>query len=230
MQDLSDHDLISLACEMLTREAAAVEALATHFGHMQATGQEWAANEPLLAVAALLHGCQGHVLVAGAGTSRAIAERFAHLLSCCGTPSLYISAADSLHGSSGAITAHDVVYIISKGGRSSEVNQFARIAKVRGARVIAQTADPQSPLAEICDLVFEVKAEGDIDPYGMIALGSSLVNAAASDALCAIMLRLNRYSLEDFGQTHPGGAVGQRLAGQETGQARADAETEPQGA
>ncbi|MBN1402241.1 MAG: SIS domain-containing protein, partial [Anaerolineae bacterium] len=187
------------------------------------------AEAPLLSAAALLHGCQGHVLVAGAGTSRAIAERLAHLLSCCGTPALYISAADSLHGSSGAITAHDVVYIISKGGRSSEVNQFARIAKVRGARLIAQTEDPRSPLAEIVDLVLEVKAEGDIDPYGMIALGSSLVNAAAGDALCAILLRLNRYSLQDFRQTHPSGAVGERLAEEEANQHGAEANRQSRG-
>ncbi|MBN1400275.1 MAG: SIS domain-containing protein [Anaerolineae bacterium] len=213
MQELSDHDLVSLAYETITREARAIQALAAPLGAMPSAAEERAAAAALLSAAALLHNCQGHVLVAGAGTSRAVAERFAHLLSCCGTPALYISAADSLHGSSGAVTARDVVYIISKGGRSSEVNQFARIAKVRGAKVIAQTEDPHSPLAEICDLVFEVETEGAVDPHGMIALGSSLVNAAAGDALCAILLRLNRYSLEEFGQTHPGGAVGQRLAG-----------------
>lgn len=41
--------------------------------------------------------CQGHVLTAGAGTSNAVAARFAHLLSCCGTPALFIHPGDSQH-------------------------------------------------------------------------------------------------------------------------------------
>jgi D-arabinose 5-phosphate isomerase GutQ len=46
----------------------------------------------------------------------------------------------------------------------------------------------------------------------MIATGSSLVNGAAGDVLCVLLLELRGYSLADFGQTHPGGAVGQKLA------------------
>jgi arabinose-5-phosphate isomerase len=45
----------------------------------------------------------------------------------------------------------------------------------------------------------------------MVATGSSLVNAAAGDALCAVLLRLRGYTREDFGLTHPGGAVGKKL-------------------
>ena len=47
----------------------------------------------------------------------------------------------------------------------------------------------------------------------MIALGSSLVNGAAGDALCAALLEMNQVSLEQFGRTHPSGAVGRELAG-----------------
>jgi arabinose-5-phosphate isomerase len=45
----------------------------------------------------------------------------------------------------------------------------------------------------------------------MIATGSSLVNAAACDALCILLLELRGYTKEQFGQTHPGGAVGEKL-------------------
>jgi D-arabinose 5-phosphate isomerase GutQ len=151
------------------------------------------------------------VLIAGAGTSRAVAQRFAHLLSCCGTPALPISAADALHGGAGAVTGRDVVYIISKGGESEEVNRFAAIARERGARVIAQTEAPTSSLAAMADAVFVARTVGEVDPYGMVATGSSLVNSAACDVLCVLLLELRGYSQEAFGQTHPGGAVGQTL-------------------
>jgi arabinose-5-phosphate isomerase len=146
------------------------------------------------------------------GTSRAVAERFAHLLACVGTPALFIHAADALHGGAGALTARDVLFVISKGGRSAEINQVAQIARERGARVIAQTEAPVSPLAALSDLVWLVRAEGEVDPFGMVATGSSLVNSAAGDVLCVLLLGLRGYTRDQFGRTHPGGAVGHKLA------------------
>jgi arabinose-5-phosphate isomerase len=131
---------------------------------------------------------------------------------------LCISAADSLHGGAGAVTANDVVYAISKGGRTAEINQFVEIAKSRGARVVAQTEAPDSPLGQLSDALYVVKAPEDVDPYGMIATGSSLVNGAAGDVLCVLLMERRGYSREQFGETHPGGAVGIKLVGGENGE------------
>jgi D-arabinose 5-phosphate isomerase GutQ len=200
MAHMSGAEMIARARQAVEREAQAVRALADQF------------EQGLADVVDLLLNCQGHVLVAGAGTSHAMAQRFAHLLSCCGTPALCIDAADSLHGGAGAVTANDVVFIISKGGHTAEINQFAEIARARGARIIAQTENPDSPLGHMSDAVFHVRAVGDVDPYGMIATGSSLVNGAAGDALCVLLLELRGYTRDEFGATHPGGAVGKKLA------------------
>jgi arabinose-5-phosphate isomerase len=191
--------LLDQARRIVEREARGVGALAAQF------------DASLRDVVDLLLHCAGHVLVAGAGTSHAVALRFAHLLSCSGTPALCIDAADSLHGGAGAITARDVLYVISKGGCTAEINRLVEIARARGAKVIAQTENPASPLAALCDVVYPVRVEGDVDPYGMIATGSSLVNSAACDVLCVLLLELRGYSKEAFGETHPGGAVGRRL-------------------
>jgi D-arabinose 5-phosphate isomerase GutQ len=192
-------EITAEARAVVDREAAAVSNLARQF------------DDAFADVVDLLLNCTGHVLVTGAGTSHAVAQRMAHLLSCSGTPALCIDAGAGLHGGSGAIKAGDVVYIISKGGQSREINQFAQIGKDRGAVIIAQTEAPDSPLGRMSDAVLKVKAEDGVDPFGMVATGSSLVNAAAGDALCAVLLKLRGYSREDFGQTHPGGAVGMKL-------------------
>ena len=206
MTGIFREEMVLRAKEIVQCEAEAISALAAQF------------DDSLADVLSLMLNCEGHVLVTGAGTSRAIAQRLAHLLSCSGTPSLFISAADGLHGGSGAVTENDVVYLISKGGHSAEINQFAEIARSRGAKLIAQTENPGSPLAQMCDAVFKVKAEGDVDPYGMVATGSSLVNGAAGDVLCVLLLELRGYTQEAFGQTHPGGAVGKKLVEEQEGQ------------
>ena len=194
--------LLARARAVVAREAEGIAALAAQL------------DERLIEVLDLLYACQGHVLVAGAGTSHAVAQRLAHLFSCSGTPALCVNAADALHGGAGAVTDRDVVYLISKGGRSVEINRFAEIARARGAKIVVQTEDPESPLRKMAHAVYPVHAEGDVDPYGMIATGSSLVNAAAGDVLCVLLLERRGYTREAFGQTHPGGAVGEKLKGQ----------------
>jgi D-arabinose 5-phosphate isomerase GutQ len=196
-------EILELARSVIQQESAGVATLVDQLDdHFVETVQR------LLA-------CEGHVLVAGAGTSNPVAARLAHLLSCCGTPALFIHPGDSQHGLSGAVTERDVVIAISKGGETTEVNHLARIAQQRGAAVIALTENPDSTLGELSDVVLRVQAPPDVDPYGMIATGSSLVNAAIGDALCVVLLKLRGYTRDDFGVTHPGGAVGKKLTSPE---------------
>jgi len=200
MAGQSAKKLLERAREVISREAAAVNILSEQL------------DESVVEVARLMLGCQGHILVTGAGTSRAIAQRFAHLLSCCGTSALPLNAADCLHGGAGAITDRDVLYVISKGGHSREINCLVEIAKQKGARIIAHTEDPDSPLGRMSDAIYRIKAPEDVDPYGMIATGSSLANGAACDVLCVLLLELRGYTKEQFSMTHPEGAVGKKIA------------------
>jgi arabinose-5-phosphate isomerase len=195
--------LVARARKVIEREAAGVRALADQM------------DESLAEVLEVLYGCRGHVLVAGAGTSHAMAQRLAHLLSCCGTPALCINASDFLHGASGALRSEDVVYVISKGGRTAEINDLVEIARARGCAIVAQCEHPDSPLARMSDVVYRIVAPQGVDPYGMIATGSSLVNGMAGDVLCVLLLERRGYTKAQFGETHPGGAVGEKLAGEE---------------
>lgn len=205
MAELTTEQMLARARWVIETEAGAVSAL---------KGQ---LTPELVSVAKLMLDCQGHILTAGAGTSSAMAQRFAHLLACCGTPALFISAANSIHGGAGAISAKDIVYIISKGGQSTEINTFAQIAKDRGAKIIAHTEKPDSPLGRMSDAIVHVTVPESADPYGMIATGSSLMTGAACDVLCVLLLELRGYTKEQFGHTHPGGAVGVKIEAERHG-------------
>jgi len=200
---MDDRAILELAANAIQREGAAVRDLGDRL------------PEGFAQAARLLLECRGHVVVSGSGTSHAVALRFAHLLSCCGTPALFLHPGDSQHGAAGALRSEDVWIGLSKGGETTEVCFLADIAKKRGTTVIAITEKPDSTLGRLADVVLEVRAPADVDPYGMIATGSSLINSAFCDALCVVLLELRGYTVERFGETHPGGAVGHRLAGRD---------------
>ncbi len=192
-------DMLVRAAEVVRQEADAVAGLAAQ---LPATFGE---------AVRLMFECRGHVIVSGSGTSHAVALRFAHLLSCCGTPSLFLHPGDSQHGAAGALRAEDVWVGLSKGGETAEVCFLAGIARKRGATVIAITEQPASTLGRLADVVLEIRAPAQVDPYGMIATGSSLFVSAFCDAVCVALLDLRGYTRDAFGETHPGGAVGHRL-------------------
>lgn len=205
MSSMSSEDLIALARTTISQELGGLETLLTQLNDPEISPAFVEAAHRLLA-------CTGKVLTAGCGTSRHVAARLAHLLSCCGTPALYIHPSDAQHGLGGAVTARDVLFLISKGGETDEINHLARIAMSRGATLIALTEQPASTLGRMSDVVLTFHAPSDVDPYGMIATGSSLFNSLLCDALCVVLLKLRGYTRDEFGQTHPGGAVGIKLA------------------
>jgi len=196
---MTDPEILELAASVIRQESDAVADLA----------DQLPAN--FTQAVRLLLDCKGHVLVSGSGTSHAVALRFAHLLSCCGTPALFLHPGDSQHGAAGALRPEDVWIGLSKGGETAEVCFLASIARKRGVTVIAITEKPASTLGRISDLVLEIKAPEGVDPYGMIATGSSLFTSAFCDALCVALIKLRGYTANQFGETHPGGAVGKKL-------------------
>jgi D-arabinose 5-phosphate isomerase GutQ len=157
------------------------------------------------------------IIVTGSGTSHSVALRFAHLLSCCGTPAFYIHPGDAIHGSAGVVIKGMILIAISKGGETYEINKFVEIAKERGAFVIGITGNEKSTLAQLSNLIIKIKITQDIDPFGAIALGSSLVISAMCDAFCVALLNLRGYSFENFIRTHPGGEIGRKFYSDQIG-------------
>ena len=196
---MNEQEILEIATKAIISESQAVASLAEQL------------NPTFVQAAQAMLDCKGHIIVSGSGTSHAVALRFAHLLSCCGVPAFFLHPGDSQHGSAGAVRPEDLLVALSKGGETAEVNFLARVSKERGAKVIGITEKPASSLGKTSDITLVVKAPENVDPFGMIATGSSLFNSAFCDALCIVLLNLSGYSLEQFGKTHPGGAVGKKL-------------------
>jgi arabinose-5-phosphate isomerase len=188
--------------------AAARQVVVAQIGGLQALVDDF--DPAFLDVVELLASCAGKVFVAGSGTSGAIARRMAHLLSVCGTPSVPLQPMDALHGTMGAVSAGDVLIAISRGGKSTELNDLARRVRQRGAQTVALTSAPDSPLAQVADIVVRLPTDDVIDPGGVVAMGSTLVVGAWGDALATVLMRLKGYGWDQVLFTHPAGAVGQR--------------------
>lgn len=189
-------DILAVARGRLRAEADAVAALID------------TVDDSLVTAASLILSGTGKLFIGGSGTSGTVARRMAHILSVTGTPSLPFSPMDGLHGASGAITAADIVLLISNGGASDEVVQLARIARGRGARVISLSRSHSTPLALLADHSVAVAVQPAADIGGIVATGITIAQSAWGDALAEVLMRGRGYTWAEFMTTHPAGAVG----------------------
>jgi arabinose-5-phosphate isomerase len=146
------------------------------------------------------------------GTSAAVGTRFAHILTDCGARSMFLPPSDGLHGHSAVMTPDDVLVTMSRGGESGEVIQMAEIANQRDVATVAFVHNTDSTLARICRYVLPIRSKAEYELMGFVATTSTIAYSAMCDALSAVVLEAKGYTLEQLGQAHPGGAVGQALA------------------
>lgn len=170
-------------------------------------------DDSFVQAARLIAETTGVIYVTGAGTSGAIARRMAHLFATCGMHAFYINSAEALHGPSASTAAGDLLIAISKAGKSAEINQFAGVARQRGAKVICLTWEPASELAQLSDVTLVVRPDVRGEGEGVLPFGSTLANGAVGDALCLIAKRLRGFDLKTLVQTHPSGGTAQLLQG-----------------
>lgn len=194
---------LEAARDLIRREGAGVSSVADQL------------DETFLQVVDLLLHCRGKVFVTGSGTSGAVARRMAHLLAVCSTPAVFLPAMDALHGTMGAVVEGDVLITISRGGESDELNQLSQRVQARGVPVVALTAQPDSTLGRLADITVVVDGGSDVDPGGVVAMGSTLVASVWGDALAYVLMRLRDYSWDQVLFTHPAGAVGRLSAAPE---------------
>ncbi len=91
------------------------------------------------------------ILVMGAGRSGLVGKAFAMRLMHLGFNSYVLG--DTI---TPPVKAGDIVFAISGSGRTELIVTAAKAGKIVGAKVIAITSHPDSPLGEIADLVLEV--------------------------------------------------------------------------
>ncbi len=159
----------------------------------------------------LIHECRGTVIIIGVGKSGIIAKKIAATMSSTGTRCFFMHPAEGLHGDLGIVTKDDIVFTISKSGKSEEVLRIMPSLKKIGVKVISMLGDVNSPLAQKSDVVINAKVEKEACPHNLAPTASTTLSLVLGDAIAVILLKMKDFTPEDFALFHPGGSLGKRL-------------------
>jgi arabinose-5-phosphate isomerase len=159
----------------------------------------------------LVFACKGRVVVTGLGKSGLIGRKISATFSSTGTPSLFLHAADALHGDLGMLTSDDVLLAISQSGETEELVELLESVKRLGIHLITLTAQARSTIASASDVVLDIAVKEEACSLNLAPTASTAAALAMGDALAISLLDRRGFKEEDFAALHPGGRLGKKL-------------------
>lgn len=159
----------------------------------------------------LIYNSKGRVIITGIGKSAIIANKIVATLNSTGTPSVFMHAADAIHGDLGLILEDDIVICISKSGNTPEIKVLVPLIKNAKNKMIAITGNVDSFLGQQADYILNAFVKQEACPNNLAPTTSTTAQLVIGDAIAVCLLELRGFSSKDFAKYHPGGALGKRL-------------------
>lgn len=159
----------------------------------------------------LIHDCTAAVLTTGVGKAGHVARKLSATLASTGTPSHFLSPADSLHGDLGSVRRGDIVLILSASGESDEILRMLSIVKKLDHPVIAITAGKNSGLGKHADIVLPIGKIDEACPLGLAPSSTTTAMLALGDALALSVMKVRNFTADNFAVFHPAGQLGRKL-------------------
>ena len=154
---------------------------------------------------------KGRVVVTGIGKSAIIANKIVATLNSTGTPSIFMHAADAIHGDLGIIKKDDVIICISKSGNTPEIMDLVPFLKMTKNPLIPITGDINSSLAKNSSVVLNSHVDIEICPNNLAPTNSTTAQLVIGDAIAATLVKIKGFTSNDFAKFHPGGSLGKKL-------------------
>ncbi|WPY97879.1 KpsF/GutQ family sugar-phosphate isomerase [Christiangramia sp. OXR-203] len=191
--------IISSAKETISNEAKAIANLENYI------------DEEFIKAVEVIYKSEGRVVVTGIGKSAIIANKIVATLNSTGTPSIFMHAADAIHGDLGIVQDNDVVICISKSGDSPEIKVLVPLIKNFHNVLIGLTGNKESFLGKQADYVLNSYVEKEACPNNLAPTTSTTAQMVIGDAIAVCLLNLKGFSSRDFAKYHPGGSLGKKL-------------------
>lgn len=194
---------------MTQAEKRAKEIFAQQIGELQKVSDRIGAE--MNQVVEMIYACRGKLVIMGVGKTGIIGHKIASSLASTGTPSIFVNAAEAMHGDLGMISPNDIALLISNSGSSMEIINVVGPLKKIGCRIIAMTGNPQSPLAHEAEIILNVGVEKEACPLGLAPTTSTTATLVMGDALTICLMERRNFKAENYALYHPGGALGRQL-------------------
>jgi len=155
--------------------------------------------------------CKGRVILSGMGKSAIIAQKIVATFNSTGTSSIFMHAADALHGDLGIVSEHDIVFFLSKSGDTAEIQSLIPILNAYPVKVIGMRNNHNSYLAKHATSHIHIPITEEADPNNLAPTTSTTLQLVLGDAIAIGVLTARGFTPDMFKKFHPGGNLGLQL-------------------
>lgn len=168
-------------------------------------------NDDFVKCVELILHSKGRVIITGIGKSAIIGAKLVASLNSTGTSSIFMHAADAIHGDLGAIQKEDIIICLSKSGETPEIKILIPLLKLYGSSLIAIVGNLHSYLAKQADYILNTTVKKEACPNNLAPTSSTTAQMVMGDALTVCLLECRGFTTSDFAKLHPGGALGKQF-------------------
>ena len=159
----------------------------------------------------ILLACTGKIITIGLGKSGHVAKKASATFSSTGSPSIFLHAAEALHGDMGLVEKSDVIIFYSNSGETKELLLLLPLFKILKIPLITITGNKKSTLSKKSNVVIDSGVKSEACPLDLAPTSSVISAIAMSDALAITLLECRGFTSKDFAKSHPQGSLGKRL-------------------
>ena len=142
----SNLETLEMGREAMRAEAAAIEMAAARLGTSFTTAVD------------IILAAPSKLVVCGIGKSGRIGAKLAATFSSSGTPSVFLHAAEAIHGDLGVYQPGDPTVVLSKSGSTTEVIRLIPLFRKFKSPIIAIVGNLDSPIAKAADVVIDASS------------------------------------------------------------------------
>lgn len=196
---MTSDEIISIGQRTIRQEGESIEGLHAFI------------DESFVRAVNMISDCKGRIVVSGIGKSAIIAQKIVATFNSTGTPSIFMHAADAIHGDVGMIQQEDTVIIISKSGDSPEIKVLVPLILNFNNPVIAICGQSVSFLAHQATIFLNTTVSQEACPNNLAPTSSTTAQMVMGDALAICLMENKGFGSEEFAKFHPGGTLGKKL-------------------
>lgn len=153
----------------------------------------------------------GKIIASGLGKNVPICEKFVGTMNSLGMDARFLHTNTAVHGDLGIVSKKDIVFLLTKGGNTSETVTLGEHLKNRGTNTWLLSFYGDGKAGKVVDkkLIMHLMNEGD--EWDIVPNNSTTVYLILLQGIALEVGKRMGVTLDDFRVNHPGGGIGERL-------------------
>ncbi len=155
----------------------------------------------------------GKIIASGLGKNVPICEKFVGTLNSLGIDARFLHTNTAVHGDLGMVGKKDIVFLLTKGGNTSETVDLGTHLNERGTNTWLMSFYGEGKAGKVVEKKFIMHLINEGDEWDIVPNNSTTVYLIVLQGIAIEIGKRLGVTLDDFRVNHPGGGIGARLNG-----------------